>query len=151
MAPRYSTIQGRVSIVNSGDRSEAFLSSSSTAAQAAAGHAEDLEVSNNLLTTCLLSLELYLLSSTNHVQRIVLDTQPARWASSTIRCPLPCEVSPGSAFDLTARNVLTILTGECKKTASILASFVDPRQSFGPDKIIPPAVLAKAKVGDHAS
>jgi hypothetical protein len=28
-----------------------------------------------------------------------------------------------------------------------LASFVDPRQSFGPDKIIPPSILANAKVG----
>ncbi|KAH7381372.1 hypothetical protein DE146DRAFT_284088 [Phaeosphaeria sp. MPI-PUGE-AT-0046c] len=34
---------------------------------------------------------------------------------------------------------------ECRKTGKILASFVDPRQAFGPDKIIPPAVLAKAK------
>ena len=29
----------------------------------------------------------------------------------------------------------------------ILASFVDPRQAFGPDKIIPPQVLANACVG----
>ena len=28
----------------------------------------------------------------------------------------------------------------------ILASFVDPRQAFGPDKIIPPQILANAKV-----
>jgi hypothetical protein len=28
-----------------------------------------------------------------------------------------------------------------------LASFVDPKQSFGPDKIIPPSVLSGAKVG----
>lgn len=34
---------------------------------------------------------------------------------------------------------------EIKKTGKILASFVDPRQSFGPDKIIPPQVLANAK------
>ena len=27
-----------------------------------------------------------------------------------------------------------------------LASFVDPRQAFGPDKIIPPEILANAKV-----
>jgi SH3 domain-containing YSC84-like protein 1 len=26
-----------------------------------------------------------------------------------------------------------------------LASFVDPRQAFGPDKIIPPHILANAK------
>jgi hypothetical protein len=29
-----------------------------------------------------------------------------------------------------------------------LTSFVDPRQAFGPDKIIPPQVLANAKVGE---
>lgn len=42
--------------------------------------------------------------------------------------------------------------GECKKTGKILASFVDPRQSFGPDKIIPPEILANAKVrmSEHA-
>ncbi|KAI9806563.1 MAG: hypothetical protein M1833_003750 [Piccolia ochrophora] len=34
---------------------------------------------------------------------------------------------------------------ECKKAGRILASFVDPRQAFGPDKIIPPQVLANAK------
>ncbi|GAB7349295.1 hypothetical protein MBLNU459_g8438t1 [Dothideomycetes sp. NU459] len=37
------------------------------------------------------------------------------------------------------------MRSECKKTGKILASFVDPRQSFGPDKIIPPNVLANAK------
>lgn len=35
--------------------------------------------------------------------------------------------------------------GECKKCGHILASFIDPRQSFGPDKIIPPEILANAK------
>lgn len=40
---------------------------------------------------------------------------------------------------------LTLVLGECKKTGKILASFVDPKQSFGPDKIIPPQVLANAK------
>ena len=35
--------------------------------------------------------------------------------------------------------------GECKKAARVLASFVDPRQAFGPDKIIPPEILANAK------
>ncbi|KAF4312436.1 hypothetical protein GTA08_BOTSDO11960 [Botryosphaeria dothidea] len=34
---------------------------------------------------------------------------------------------------------------EIKKTGKILASFVDPRQAFGPDKIIPPQILANAK------
>jgi hypothetical protein len=37
-------------------------------------------------------------------------------------------------------------TGECKKAGKILASFIDPRQAFGPDKIIPPEILAGAKV-----
>ncbi|PHH83120.1 hypothetical protein CDD82_3530 [Ophiocordyceps australis] len=34
---------------------------------------------------------------------------------------------------------------ECKKCAKILASFVNPRQSFGPDKVIPPSILSNAK------
>ncbi|OCK80915.1 DUF500-domain-containing protein [Lepidopterella palustris CBS 459.81] len=37
------------------------------------------------------------------------------------------------------------MRSECKKTGKILASFVDPRQAFGPDKIIPPQILANAK------
>ncbi|PQE30959.1 SH3 domain-containing protein [Rutstroemia sp. NJR-2017a WRK4] len=37
------------------------------------------------------------------------------------------------------------MASECKKCGKILASFVDPRQAFGPDKIIPPHVLAQAK------
>ncbi|KAK5166920.1 uncharacterized protein LTR77_007649 [Saxophila tyrrhenica] len=37
------------------------------------------------------------------------------------------------------------MRSECKKTGRILASFVDPRQAFGPDKIIPPQILANAK------
>lgn len=41
---------------------------------------------------------------------------------------------------------LIIVPGECKKAGKILASFVDPRQAFGPDKIIPPEILAGAKV-----
>lgn len=56
--------------------------------------------------------------------------------------------------------------GECKKASKVnlgpilmfslmvklisqqqvLSSFIDPRQAFGPDKIIPPSVLANAKV-----
>jgi lipid-binding SYLF domain-containing protein len=35
--------------------------------------------------------------------------------------------------------------GECKKASKILASFVDPAQAFGPDKVIPPEVLSRAK------
>ncbi|KAJ6437771.1 SH3 domain-containing YSC84-like protein 1 [Purpureocillium lavendulum] len=34
---------------------------------------------------------------------------------------------------------------ECKKCGKILASFVNPRQAFGPDKVIPPSVLSNAK------
>ncbi|KAK3381380.1 hypothetical protein B0H63DRAFT_202118 [Podospora didyma] len=37
------------------------------------------------------------------------------------------------------------LASECKKCGKILTSFIDPRQSFGPDKVIPPSVLASAK------
>ncbi|KAK3941687.1 hypothetical protein QBC46DRAFT_99070 [Diplogelasinospora grovesii] len=37
------------------------------------------------------------------------------------------------------------MTSECKKCGKILSSFVDPRQSFGPEKVIPPSVLANAK------
>ena len=39
----------------------------------------------------------------------------------------------------------TSMRSECKKAGKILASFVDPRQSFGPDKIIPPQILSNAK------
>ncbi|KAH8816119.1 hypothetical protein F5884DRAFT_818244 [Xylogone sp. PMI_703] len=37
------------------------------------------------------------------------------------------------------------LKSECEKCAKILSSFVDPRQAFGPDKVIPHSVLANAK------
>ncbi|GAB1315731.1 putative YSC84 Protein involved in the organization of actin cytoskeleton [Madurella fahalii] len=37
------------------------------------------------------------------------------------------------------------MASECKKCAKILTSFIDPRQAFGPDKVIPPSVLASAK------
>ncbi|KAE8353715.1 hypothetical protein BDV28DRAFT_132600 [Aspergillus coremiiformis] len=37
------------------------------------------------------------------------------------------------------------LGSECRKASKILASFIDPRQAFGPDKIIPPEILASAK------
>lgn len=62
-------------------------------------------------------------------------------------------VSPNSSSPLPRsrvrhlRLILTaLLTGECKKAAKILTSFVDPKQSFGPDKVIPPEILAGAKV-----
>jgi len=65
------------------------------------------------------------------------------WGSSTIRCPRRWEVR---ILDLNKDQIIDLVPGECKKTGKILASFVDPRQSFGPDKIIPPEVLARAKV-----
>lgn len=37
------------------------------------------------------------------------------------------------------------MRSECKKAGKILTSFVDPRQAFGPDKVIPPSVLANCK------
>ncbi|KAK4043124.1 hypothetical protein C8A01DRAFT_43905 [Parachaetomium inaequale] len=37
------------------------------------------------------------------------------------------------------------MASECKKCAKILTSFIDPRQAFGPEKVIPPSVLANAK------
>jgi len=37
------------------------------------------------------------------------------------------------------------MKSECKKVAGILASFVNPNQNFGPDKIIPHDVLSRAK------
>ncbi|EPS41982.1 hypothetical protein H072_4070 [Dactylellina haptotyla CBS 200.50] len=37
------------------------------------------------------------------------------------------------------------LNSECRKASRVLASFIDPRQAFGPDKIIPPSVLQNAK------
>ncbi|KAM5348748.1 hypothetical protein ACJ41O_008571 [Fusarium nematophilum] len=37
------------------------------------------------------------------------------------------------------------LASECKKCGKILESFINPRQAFGPDKIIPPSILANAK------
>ncbi|KAK4128519.1 DUF500-domain-containing protein [Parathielavia appendiculata] len=37
------------------------------------------------------------------------------------------------------------MASECKKCGKILSSFIDPRQAFGPDKVIPPSVLARAK------
>ncbi|KIH88213.1 SH3 domain-containing protein [Sporothrix brasiliensis 5110] len=37
------------------------------------------------------------------------------------------------------------MASECKKCGKILASFIDPRQAFGPEKVIPPSVLAGAK------
>ncbi|KAI8314001.1 SH3 domain-containing protein [Colletotrichum sp. SAR11_59] len=40
------------------------------------------------------------------------------------------------------------MASECKKCGKILNSFIDPRQAFSPDKIIPPSILANAKIAD---
>ncbi|KAF4637208.1 hypothetical protein G7Y89_g871 [Cudoniella acicularis] len=37
------------------------------------------------------------------------------------------------------------MASECRKCGKILESFVDPRQAFSPDKVIPPEILANAK------
>lgn len=37
------------------------------------------------------------------------------------------------------------MASECKKCGKILASFIDPRQPLGPEKVIPPSILAQAK------
>ncbi|KAJ6787357.1 hypothetical protein PWT90_05948 [Aphanocladium album] len=37
------------------------------------------------------------------------------------------------------------MQSECKKCGKILTSFVNPRQAFGPEKVIPPSILANAK------
>ncbi|KAK2603542.1 hypothetical protein QQS21_004311 [Conoideocrella luteorostrata] len=37
------------------------------------------------------------------------------------------------------------MKSECKKCGKILTSFVNPRQAFGPDKVIPPSILSNAK------
>ncbi|KAM3460415.1 hypothetical protein MY5147_004722 [Beauveria neobassiana] len=37
------------------------------------------------------------------------------------------------------------MQSECKKCGKILTSFINPRQAFGPEKVIPPSILANAK------
>ncbi|KAG9252477.1 uncharacterized protein F5Z01DRAFT_625507 [Emericellopsis atlantica] len=37
------------------------------------------------------------------------------------------------------------MASECKKCGKILTSFINPRQAFGPDKVIPPSILSNAK------
>ncbi|KAH6679662.1 hypothetical protein B0J14DRAFT_614783 [Halenospora varia] len=37
------------------------------------------------------------------------------------------------------------MASECRKCSKILTSFIDPRQAFSPDKVIPPNILANAK------
>lgn len=38
-----------------------------------------------------------------------------------------------------------LITAECKKCGKILSSFINPRQAFGPEKVIPPSILSNAK------
>lgn len=44
-------------------------------------------------------------------------------------------------------NVYVPTIGECRKASKILVSFIDPSESFGPEKVIPPEILGHAKVG----
>ncbi|KAF3491310.1 SH3 domain-containing protein [Arthroderma uncinatum] len=37
------------------------------------------------------------------------------------------------------------LSSECRKASKILLSFIDPAEAFGPEKVIPPEILANAK------
>lgn len=74
-----------------------------------------------------------------------------------IHNPLPSSMRstcPSETLPLPRNSRSTELTvhfaGECRKAGKILASFVDPRQAFGPDKIIPPEILAGAKVSEEA-
>jgi lipid-binding SYLF domain-containing protein len=70
--------------------------------------------------------------------------------SFSINNPLPSSMRSkcclGPLRPSLKHDVADSLTGECRKAGKILASFVDPRQAFGPDKIIPPQILANAKV-----
>ncbi|KAJ5669582.1 SH3 domain-containing protein [Penicillium macrosclerotiorum] len=60
-----------------------------------------------------------------------------------IHNPLPASLSSTYLVDGSPPCFPAI--GECKKAAKILTSFVDPKQAFGPDKVIPPEILAGAK------
>ncbi|CAC9892300.1 unnamed protein product [Aureobasidium pullulans] len=63
-----------------------------------------------------------------------------------INNPLPSSMkSKSRPVDLAFSSASDTLQAECKKTGKILASFIDPKQSFGPDKIIPPQILSNAK------
>ena len=62
-----------------------------------------------------------------------------------INNPLPSSMR-SAFFPNQSCTITDSIPGECKKAAATLASFVDPRQAFGPDKVIPPEVLANAKV-----
>jgi len=88
------------------------------------------------------------------------DSPPPCLPSSTTRCLALCEVCPrtyhrpstpelaetlAAGWDMQKSYTNTVRPGECKKCGRILASFIDPSQAFGPDKIIPPSILANAK------
>jgi lipid-binding SYLF domain-containing protein len=66
-----------------------------------------------------------------------------------IHNPLPssvaCKLQPSGIVSITTTTD-ELGVAECKKCAKILQSFIDPRQVLGPDKVIPPTVLAQAKV-----
>ncbi|KAJ6261288.1 hypothetical protein Dda_3957 [Drechslerella dactyloides] len=66
--------------------------------------------------------------------------------------PPPLTDSPATSGYFTEAELMGInnplpanLGSECRKASRVLTSFIDPRQSFGPDKIIPPSVLQNAK------
>ena len=91
-----------------------------------------------------------LASSINSLQAILSRALYLLQDASRNQQPAPlfyekCVLPPPGNFGC---NVANKCSGECRKTGKILASFVDPRQSFGPDKIIPPQILANAKVCD---
>lgn len=52
--------------------------------------------------------------------------------------------NPGRAWKLTL-FFFSLITAECKKCGKILSSFINPRQAFGPEKVIPPSILSNAK------
>ncbi|KAI1850427.1 hypothetical protein JX265_001388 [Neoarthrinium moseri] len=72
-----------------------------------------------------------------------------------INNPLPSSLAEPRAVisDLAAKppntqhhaDPLFTTLAECKKCGKILTSFVDPRQAFSPDKVIPPEILQNAK------
>jgi hypothetical protein len=75
--------------------------------------------------------------------------QLSRPWESTIPSRHPWRVSTAPATTGASRHTDTdefVSPAECKKCGKILTSFVDPRQPLGPEKIIPPSVLANAKV-----
>ncbi|KAH7161389.1 hypothetical protein EDB81DRAFT_755936 [Dactylonectria macrodidyma] len=60
-----------------------------------------------------------------------------------INNPLPSSMA--SSHDHLLTRSLRDVAAECKKCSKILTSFISPRQAFGPEKVIPPSILANAK------